>query len=156
MTTNAASLHPSAACIELVKHFEGCVLAAYPDPATHADPWTIGYGHTGKDVHKGLIWSQDEADAALAADLNRTAFAVQRLVDGYETSQSEFDAFCSFAFNVGVGNLASSTLLKKHRAGAKEGAAQEFQKWVNAGGHRMEGLVKRRDAEAELYRGNPS
>ena len=64
---------PSEACFALVKRFEGCRLDAYPDPATGGDPWTIGWGHTGPEVHKGLTISQDIADAYLLKDLTHVA-----------------------------------------------------------------------------------
>lgn len=142
---------PSDACAALVKQFEGCVLTAYPDPGTGGDPWTIGVGHTGPDIHKGLIWTQAQADAALASDLDRFGAGVSKLIGDALTTQSMFDALTSFAFNVGLANLAGSTLLKKHLAGDYDGARAEFGKWVNAAGKVLPGLVKRRAVEAAMY-----
>jgi lysozyme len=146
-------LQPSRACIDLIKRFEGCRLSAYPDPGTGGDPWTIGYGHTGPEVHRGLVWTQGQADAGLALDVARFSDKVEGLVGTAATTQGEFDALVSFAFNVGAGNLASSTLLRKHKAGDKAGAAVEFGKWTHAAGKVLPGLVTRRKAEAALYLG---
>ena len=70
----------SPAGLDLIKKFEGLRLAAYPDPATGGEPWTIGYGHTGPEVHRGLTWTHDQAEAALeqaAAQRNRDATAAE-------------------------------------------------------------------------------
>lgn len=146
-------LQPSRVCIDLIKRFEGCRLSAYPDPGTGGDPWTIGYGHTGPEVHRGIVWTQGQADAALALDVARFSDKVEGLVGTAATTQGEFDALVAFAFNVGAGNLASSTLLRKHKAGDKAGAAVEFGKWTHAAGKVLPGLVTRRKAEAALYLG---
>lgn len=144
---------PSKACADLVKQFEGCVLKAYPDPATGDDPWTIGVGHTGPEVKKGVVWTQEQADAALAADLQRFARGVWNAISEKPTTQNRFDALVSFAFNVGLGNLLSSTLLRKHNSGDYAGAAEQFQRWNKANGKPMAGLTRRRAAEAALYKG---
>lgn len=142
---------PSDACRALVASFEGCKLTAYPDPGTGGDPWTIGYGHTGPDVRKGLVWSQAQADAYLASDLVNFGIGVSRLIGDVRTTQSMFDALVSFAFNVGLGNLAGSTLLKKHKAGDYDGAKAQFAAWNKAAGRVLPGLTKRRAAEAAMY-----
>ncbi|MCH0685594.1 lysozyme [Escherichia coli] len=136
--------------ISLIKQFEGCKLKAYPDPATGGAPWTIGYGHTGLEVKPGLVWTQAQADAALIADLSVCENAVSHLVK-VKITQNQFDALISFSFNLGSGNLASSTLLKKLNAGDYKGAADEFPKWNKAAGKVMNGLVARRTAERELF-----
>jgi len=136
--------------LHLTEQFEGCRLQAYPDPGTGADPWTIGYGHTGPDVHKGLVITQEQAEALLQKDVQKAAADVAAKVTT-DITQNEFDALVDFAFNCGCGNLNSSTLLKKLNAGDIEGAAEEFQKWDRAGGHEMAGLLKRRHAEATLF-----
>jgi len=71
---------------------------------------------------------------------------------GGKMTQGQFDALVSFAFNLGIGALAKSTLLKKHLVGDYAGAAREFAKWKFGGGKVLAGLVKRRAAEARLYR----
>jgi len=145
----------SKAGVDLIKEFEGCLLTAYPDPGTGGKPWTIGYGATlinGKPVTPGMRITQDIADKLLLEDIERHADPVRDMVSGYAT-QGQFDALVSFAFNVGVNALKRSTLLRKHMEGDHEGAANEFAKWTLASGKRLAGLVRRRAAEASLYRG---
>jgi lysozyme len=142
-------------CTRLVKQFEGCVLKAYPDPGSGGDPWTIGYGHTGPEVKRGLVWTQAQADAALQSDLAHFDHGVSALLGSSPATQGQFDALVSFAFNVGLGNLKNSTLLRKHIAHDYDGAAGQFARWNKASGRVMNGLVKRRTAEARVYRGLP-
>lgn len=139
----------SQAGIELIKRFEGLRLKAYPDPATGGEPWTIGVGHTG-GVRPGDVITEARADELLRLDVTRFEKAVARLCP--ITTQPQFDALVSFAFNVGEGNLKDSTLRRMHNEGNYAGAAGQFARWSNANGKRMEGLVRRREAEAQLYR----
>lgn len=144
-------------CTALVRSFEGLCLKAVPDPKTHSDPWTIGYGHTGPDVHPGLVWTADRAAKQLEADLTATDARVTALLDKAPTTQPQFDALASFAFNLGAGALARSTLLRKHRAGMYADAAAEFGRWVSPGSNVENGLRRRRAAEAALYQsGKPA
>lgn len=159
---DAGELKPSDAAFALIKSFEGLHkvrpdgrIEAYPDPGSGGDPWTIGYGSTGADIKRGTVWTRQEVDARFDSDLIAFANGVAKLVDGGATSQNEYDSLISFAYNVGLGALGSSTLLKKHKAGDKAGAAREFAKWINAGGRPMKGLIRRREAESKLYRGEP-
>ncbi|MBX3561982.1 MAG: lysozyme [Sphingomonas sp.] len=153
-------LGPTEKAVAIIKEFEGLHklrpdgrVEAYPDPATGGAPWTIGYGATGSDVWRGTIWTRAQAEARLVADVNRFASGVADLVGGAATARHEFDAMVSLAFNIGLGNFGRSTLLKKHRAGDKAGAAAEFAKWNKAAGKVMAGLTRRRAAEARLYKG---
>lgn len=137
--------------VTLIKHFEGCSLKAYPDPGSKdGRPWTIGYGHTGKDVVKGLVWTQAQADAALAQDVARFASKVETLIK-VSVTQSQFDALVSFAYNVGIGALAGSTLLRLLNSGAFSGAARQFERWDRQDGRPMLGLARRRLAERLLF-----
>lgn len=136
---------------DLIARFEGRRTQAYPDPATAGDPWTIGVGHTGPEVHKGLTWTDAQIDLALDADLIRFDEGVSGLIGNAPTSQNQFDAMVSFAFNLGLGNLGKSTLLMDHKKGAYKLAAMEFARWNKAGGKIMAGLTRRRAAEAALY-----
>lgn len=136
--------------LDLIKRFEGCVLKAYPDPATGGEPITIGFGHTG-GIKLGTVWTQAQANDALADDACKFSDGVLKLLDGSPVTQCQLDALTSFSYNVGLGNLKASTLLKLHKAGDYAGAKAQFGKWVNANGSRMNGLVKRRAAEASLY-----
>jgi lysozyme len=147
----------SPAGIALIKRFEGCAkqrpdgrVEAYPDPGTGGEPWTIGWGATGKGIARGTIWTHAECDARLERDLVRFARDVARAVGDCPTSQSQFDAMVSFHYNTGA--IAKATLTKRHKAGDFAGAEAEFGKWVHAGGRRLNGLVRRREAEASLYR----
>jgi lysozyme len=145
--------------IALIKQFEGCArkrpdgrFEAYPDPGTGADPWTIGWGATGADIGPGTVWTEAQCDARLEADLARFAADVARVLGDCPTSQRQFDALVSFHYNTGA--IARATLTKLHKAGDYAAAAAEFSKWVHAGGRRLAGLVRRRAAEAALYRGD--
>jgi GH24 family phage-related lysozyme (muramidase) len=148
--------------IALVKRFEGCarlrtdgLIEAYPDPGTLAEPWTIGWGATGRDrfnggmIGPGTCWTQAQCDARLAEDLAAYAAEVAAAIGGALTTQSQFDALVSFHYNTGA--IARATLTQRHIAGDHAGAAREFARWNRAGGRVMQGLVRRRAAEAELY-----
>ena len=150
----SGELRPSEKAIQLVHSFEHCRLDAYPDPGSRdGNPWTIGWGSTGPGIARGVRWTREQCDRRFEEDLGRFSAGVVKLLEAAATSQGEFDALVSFAYNVGLEALRKSTLLRKHRAGDKAGAASEFGKWVNNDGRPMKGLVRRRAAEAELYRG---
>lgn len=151
---------PGPDCTKLIQQFEGCAkkgpdgnFTAYPDPGTGGDPWTIGWGSTGADIRKGLVWTQKQCDDRFAEHLAQFGANVAKALGSAPTKQNQFDAMVSFAYNVGVANLSASTLLKKHKAGDYKGAAAEFAKWVKAAGKTLPGLVRRRAAEAKLYQG---
>lgn len=135
-------------CIALVKASESCRLTAYPDPGSGGDPWTIGWGSTGPDIRKGVVWTQSMADNRLMSDLNKLATAITVQAP---CSQNQLDALVDFAYNEGIGNLFGSTLWRKHRSKDFKGAAVEFSKWDLADGHVMNGLITRREKERELY-----
>lgn len=137
--------------IILIKSFEGLRLNAYPDPGTGGAPWTIGYGHTGPDVYRGLKITEAQAEALLRQDLARFERGVDRLVEGAFTSQVQFDAMVSLAYNIGLGGFQRSSVLRHHRAGNKLRAAASFLMWVKAAGRTLPGLVRRRNAERKLY-----
>ena len=143
-------MRPSANCYSLVRQREGLCLTTYPDPATGGAPWTIGYGHTGPEVHPGQAITQDEAERLLEQDVDKVAVQVSRLVN-VTLTQNEFDALVCFVYNVGIGNFAKSTMLKKLNAGDYAGAAAEFPKWDKAAGKVMPGLLARREAEEGLF-----
>nr|WP_232370376.1 lysozyme [Xenorhabdus lircayensis] len=124
-------------------------LKAYPDPATGAAPWTIGYGHT-KGVKPGQVITAQQAEVFLHQDLIPIYGAIQRLVK-VSLTQGQFDALCSFIFNLGIGNFAHSTLLKKLNAGDYQGAAGEFLKWDRADGRVLSDLFIRRKSEQQMF-----
>jgi lysozyme len=162
VTVIASPRHVSSRCTDLIKSFEACEKAigggrfqAYPDPGTGGDPWTIGWGSTGPDIHKGLVWTQQQCDDRFAADVSCFALEVDKLIGPASTTQSEFDAMVSLAYNIGLGNFGSSTLLELHKAGRHAEAADQFLRWSRAGGKVMRGLTRRRAAEAALYGSAP-
>lgn len=135
--------------ISKLKAFEGLRLVAYKP--TKAERWyTIGYGHSAGDVRAGMCITEDRAEELLRRDL----YFVEKFVNGIPKvrTQGQFDALVSFTYNVGVGNLKKSTLLKKimHDAPTAE-IQREFMKWVYSGGKKLDGLVKRRRWEAERW-----
>ena len=134
--------------IELIKRFEGCKLTAYKCPA---GVLTIGYGHTGDDVTEGLTISQEDANDLLFDDVLCFENGVNNLVEGLDLSQGMFDALVCFAYNVGLTNLKKSTLLKLLKDGKVLEASEEFVKWNKSNGKVLDGLTKRRAAEADLF-----
>lgn len=146
----AASKRVSKAGTNLIHSFESCRLTAYPDPGSvDGHPWTIGWGSTGPGIAKGLVWTQAQADARFAADLGRFEKAVALMAPA--TTQNQFDALVSFAYNVGLAALNDSTLLRLHKAGDYVGAKDQFSRWDKNDGKTMKGLTRRRAAEAALY-----
>ncbi len=152
----------SAAGIALIQRFEGCaqlhtdgMIDAYPDPATGAAPWTIGWGATGRDhfnggrIRQGTRWTQTQCDTRLAEDLVRFAEDVAAAIGEAPTTQAQFDALVSFHYNTGA--IGRATLTRKHIAGNTRAAVREFGRWNRAGGHVLKGLTRRRAAEAEMY-----
>ena len=132
---------------QLTEAFEGCRLVAYQDLL---DVWTIGWGHTGPDVHEGLVWTQEQADVTLLHDTQRAQDCVNAAVYSPIT-QGEFDALVDFTFNVGCSAFLKSTMLKMINAGAFQTAAKEFEKWEYAGGKKVAGLLRRRKAEEAVF-----
>lgn len=135
--------------LTLIKEFEGCVLTAYKDPVGIL---TIGYGSTGPHVTPGKQITAQQAEDLLREDLKRFEAAVNKHTGGV-TTQDQFDALVAFSFNVGEEALRTSTLLRKHNEGEYAGAAEQFARWNKAGGRVLNGLTRRRAAEAKLYRG---
>lgn len=139
--------------IEVAHYFESCKLVAYPDPGSKdGTPWTIGWGHTGPEVRKGLVWTQQQADDAFLVDVAKFERAVTGLVK-VPLTKGQFDALVLFAYNVGSKALETSTLLRKLNAGDYDGAALEFRRWNKNDGKVMRGLTRRRAAEECLFRG---
>lgn len=138
--------------ITVLKYFENCSLSAYPDPATGGAPWTIGWGHTGPEVVRGLVWTQVKADAQLLTDLAEREMAVSCAVTS-RINQGQFDALAVFTYNLGIGNLQSSTLLRLVNADDMVSAIAQFPRWNRAAGKPMRGLTRRRAAEAALFAG---
>lgn len=136
--------------LKLIKSFEGLELNAYPDPGTGGDPWTIGYGST-RGVKRGMVITQQEAEEMLASDLEAFERAVLTQLP-IELSQNEFDALVSFTYNVGAASLEDSTLRRRLLAGEPRCWVyqKELPRWNKGGSGVMAGLVRRRQAEADL------
>lgn len=134
-----------AAGLALLKSFEQCRLTAYQDSG---GIWTIGWGHTGPEVHGGLSWDQAHADAALVLDLQVAVVGVMKGLD-IALGQNAFDALVCFVYNVGVHAFQGSTLLRLVNAG--HDASAEFLRWDRVGGVESAGLLRRRGAERSLF-----
>lgn len=135
--------------IEFIKRWEGLELVAYK-PLAH-DVWTIGYGHTGPDVHENLVINEERAEQLLRMDLEFFEAGIRRAVE-VPLKQHEFDALVSFVFNIGLAAFSRSTLLKHLNAGDYWSAAEEFRRWKFSGGQVVRGLVRRRAGEKLLFR----
>lgn len=135
--------------LHLTESFEGCRLTAYADPLAHGIP-TVGYGHTGPDVVVGAVWTQEQCEAALQRDILWAATFVNKVVH-IAINQEIFDSLTDFTFNAGVGSFLHSTLLVDLNAGNLTAASLEFDKWSHAGGHVVAGLLRRRQAETDLF-----
>ena len=140
--------------IDLIKRFEGFSATPYLCPAGYL---TIGYGHLLQSpvVSRQSPVSEAEAEELLRGDVQVAEKAVMRLI-AVPVTQHQFDALVSFTFNLGAGALQRSTLRRKANRGEHEAVAQELLKWVFAGGKRLPGLIRRRQAEAELYQQYPA
>ena len=133
--------------IDLIKYFETCQLTAYWDAT--GNTWTIGYGHT-RTAKKGMTITQDEAEILLINDLSYREAQIRGLE--LDLSQQQFDALVSLVYNIGIGNLRRSTLLRMLRKDANNFMiAYEFPKWRKSGGVILRSLERRRRIEAKLY-----
>lgn len=139
---------------DLIKTFEGCRLKAYK---CSAGVVTIGYGSTYYPNRSPIkitdkLNSVQDAEDLLLVTVEEFENNVSALFYNVTLTQNQFNALVSFAFNLGVGALAKSTLLKKAKLNPNDKTiALEFAKWVNAGGKKLPGLIRRRKAESDLY-----
>jgi lysozyme len=137
---------------ELVKHFEGCKLTSYVCSAGHN---TIGYGNTfyenGIKVKPGDKITQQRAEELLDVILIKFVQQTNELIKS-NVNQNQRDALTDFAYNCGIGNLRSSTLLKLVNANPNDPEIRaQFMRWNKGGGKVLNGLTRRREAEANLY-----
>lgn len=138
--------------IETMHHFEGCKLTAYQ---CQAKVWTIGWGNTfypdKTPVKQGDVITQEQANALFETVMNNFALGVKKCLTK-EVNENQFSALVCFAYNVGIGSLQKSTLLKKININPNdETIAGEFAKYTKAGGKVLLGLVRRRKVESDLY-----
>ncbi len=136
--------------IDLIKSFESLRLKAYPDPGTGAEPWTIGFGHTGR-VKPGDTVTESEAENLLINDLHSAEHCIDENVR-VPLSSNEHAALVSFVFNCGCTAFKESTLLKKLNVNDYAGAALEFRRWDKSDGKVLAGLTRRRIAEEQLFK----
>ena len=134
-------------CTDLIKLSEGCRLTPYRCPA---GVLTVGYGHTGHDVLEGQPITQGQADTLLLLDVKEATEALNKLVTVTLTA-GQAGACVDFIFNLGRGAFGGSTLCKLINKSRFEDASKEFARWVYGGGQALPGLVKRREAERELF-----
>lgn len=137
---------------DLIKSFEGCKLDAYK---CSANKTTIGYGNTyyedGSLVQMGDRITQERAESLFELIADSFASKVKPLITS-NVNSNQFDSLVSFAYNCGIGNLKSSTLLRKVNANPNDPSIRaEFEKWNKASGKVLAGLTRRRKAEADLY-----
>jgi lysozyme len=140
------SRHSTQDGIDLIKEFEGLHLATYRCPSKIL---TIGYGHT-RTVREAMRITKDEAENLLAEDVRLFERGVSRLVK-VPLNDNQFSALVCFSFNVGLGNLDASTLLKLLNRGWYEQVPVQLMRWDHANGEVMGGLARRRAAEGRLW-----
>jgi lysozyme len=134
--------------ISLIKSFEGCELSAY---RCSADVPTIGYGHTA-GVSDGDTCTLEEAEQMLTEDLVEFENYVKKYVET-DLEQNQFDSLVAWVYNLGPKNLSESTLLKELNAGNLEEVPRQMKRWNRAGGQVLDGLIRRREAESRLFKG---
>ena len=150
--------------VALLHSFESLRLTAYADPGSRNGlPVTNGWGATvdedGKPIRLGAVWDKAKADRLFARDIVKFETGVNLLLGGKPCTQNQFDALVSFAYNVGLDidadttaeGLGDSTLFRHHLAGNYQGAQRAFAAWNKNDGKVLNGLVRRREAEAMLY-----
>lgn len=140
--------------VKQIKKSEGLRLKAYPDPGSKDGlPITIGYGTTrinGRPVNRGEVITQSQADDYFEKDINQFAKKVEALVK-VKLNANQFGALVSFAYNVGIGAFASSTLLKLLNAGDYNAVPSQLRRWNKNDGKVMQGLINRREEEIKLW-----
>jgi len=134
--------------LSIIKKFEGCELESYLCPA---GVWTIGYGHT-KGVKEGDKINKEEAEYLLQEEMIEYESYINDLVE-VPLQQHMFDALVSWVYNLGSGNLQSSTLLRVLNEGKYDEVPAQIRRWNKSNGQVLEGLVRRREAEAVMFMG---
>lgn len=144
------ALSLSAAGLAAIMGYEGYSDTVYiPVPG---DVPTAGYGHADPSMPVGMTITRKQAEQWLKEDAGDGERAVRRCVS-VPLSQTEFDVYTSFAFNIGAGAFCNSTLVKRLNSGDYVGACYELRRWVYVKGRRVQGLVNRREAEYQRCMG---
>ena len=146
--TKETSMEISQEGLSLIKKFEACKLQSYK---CAAGVWTIGYGSTN-GIEEGMEISQERADMLLLEDVEVFEKAVNELVE-VPLEQNQFDSLISWTFNLGPTNLKNSTLLKVLNNKNYDEVPTQIKRWNKAGGKVLQGLIRRREAEALLFEG---
>lgn len=140
---------------KVTKYFESLKLQAYPDPATGGAPWTIGYGHTGPDVYKGLVINEQLANQLLDRDLAKAEAEVNKYA--HDLTQGQFDCLVDMVFNMGSGFIRPDNVKGDFDDLVASGNKAEMRKRIPqfrmAAGKVMKGLVRRRAADLALWDG---
>ena len=134
--------------LSLIKKFEGCELEAYK---CAAGVWTIGFGSI-KGVKQGDTITQEEADNLLLHEMDEYEGYINDAVN-VDLNQNQFDALVAWVFNLGPSNLSSSTLLTRINNKDWDDVPAQIKRWNKAGGKVLQGLIRRREAEALLFEG---
>lgn len=151
---NPLELSTSQKGLDLIKEFEGFVPTTYLCPAKIP---TIGYGHTGKvdgktlDMNNKITISRQKAEELLREDVKSFELLVKKYIT-VPLTQNQFDALVSFTYNLGGESLRNSTLRKVLNQGKYNEVSTQLMRWVFANGKRLEGLIRRRAAEADLFK----
>jgi len=150
--TERHQMKTSAAGKALIDRNEGDKLVAYLDRIADPPVWTIGRGCTGPEIYEGLEITQAESDRMFDGRLAREFEpGVMAAIGDSPTTQAQFDAMISLAWNIGIGGFARSSVARLHKAGDYMAAASAFALWNKSGGKVIDGLVRRRKEEADLY-----
>ena len=144
----SATAIAGASLLAFVANWEGSSLSVYQDRLANGLP-SVCNGHTGPDVRVGDVWTKEQCDAILVKDATEHG---QRLLACITVplNQNQYNAFSSFAFNVGTGNACKSTLVRLLNQGRYTEACDQLLRWNRANGKVISGLDRRRKAEREL------
>lgn len=143
LTTNEAGKN-------IIKFYESLRLKTYLDTGKVA---TIGFGHTGPEVKLGMVISKEKAIEIFDKDISKFQEGVKKLIKSKATTtQNQFSAMVSLAFNIGLGAFSRSSVLRFHNQGQYEKAANSFVLFIKDNGEVLKGLVKRRKSESLLYK----
>lgn len=134
----------------MITHFEGVKFKPYFDGGGIL---SVCYGHTGKDIERNKTYSKSECEDLLDDDLKAVKHHVDQLIKVNISTLTQASLY-SFAYNVGIGNFAKSTLLKKLNANDRKGACDEIKRWVYIGGEKWKGLMTRREIESAICQGD--
>jgi len=151
-------------CFAVIKHYESCRLVAYPDPKTGGAPYTIGWGATGQGIGPGVMWTQQQADDRLVADVALRESDANNAIR-VEVTPGQFDAFVDALYNIGHGspikdgivrlrNGNPSTFLRMLNGGNYLLARDALGQWVSPGTPVEHGLRRRRTADQSLWDGD--